>query len=53
MGKKVDEKITIIKFLLGKGYNQAQIARKTKYPKQTVSRLVKKIKGQGANKKKR
>ena len=53
MGKKVDEKITIIKFLLGKGYNQAKIARKTKYPKQTVSRLVKKIKGQGANKKKR
>jgi len=53
MGKKVDEKITIIKFLLGKGYNQAKIARKTKYPKQTVSRLVKKIKGQGANKKKK
>ena len=52
MGKKVDEKIAIIKFLLKDGNNQAQIARKTKYSKQTVSRLVKKIKGKGANDKK-
>ena len=52
MGKKVDEKIAIIKFLLKDGNKQAQIARKTKYSKQTVSRLVKKIKGKGANDKK-
>ena len=47
MGKKVDDKKAIIKFLMGQGFKQAQIARKTKYPKQTVSRLVKEIKSEG------
>ena len=43
MGKKTQERIILIKFLLEKGRSQAQITRETGIPQQTVSRLVKKI----------
>ena len=43
MGKKTQERIILIKFLLEKGRSQAQITRETGIPQQTVSRLVIKI----------
>jgi len=43
------EKMGLIKFLLKEGLNQAQISRKTNIPKQTVSRLIKKINNENNN----
>jgi len=40
--KKMHEKMGLIKYLLGQKLTQAQISRKAKNPKQTVSLLVKK-----------
>ena len=54
MGKKTQDKMTIIKFLRGKNMTQAQIVRETKIPKSTVSRLIKKIENEdNANDKKK